>query len=193
MNFYQRANLSMGLAVLIAFEFAVISVLNPTQNSAFTFSTSALFWLFFQFIFQLKVTLDDHYHFSAEFHSLHPHLVNRIFWDFLFFSVTSLLFILAAVTTFNKEYSFIFFSLALIVSIFWIIYHLSMDTFQKRPIDKINNFHWLFINILLLLVLFLEKSQIFVFWQYQYYLALLAILIFDTWKSDTLYYMPKIT
>ncbi|MBY5991777.1 hypothetical protein [Ferrimonas balearica] len=122
MNFYQRANLSMGLAVFLGFELALSSVLNG--NAAILEGdqldrVNAMLWIAFQFLFRIKVTIDDHNVFS---HPSPKHDTVRLL-DFILFCTAAFLFVVAAIYAFEFAISGLFFLLGLLVATLWLWLH----------------------------------------------------------------------
>lgn len=135
MNFYQRANLSMGLAVLLGLELAISNWLTKTtftDDFKIVSLADEITWILFQFLFRIKVTVDDHNHFKKQGDGLSS--IRRM-WDFLFFSLSSLMFVLAAIFSFSFFVSGSFFIAALFLATVWVLIH--GDGWKK----------WTFLNI----------------------------------------------
>ena len=127
MNFYQRANLSMSLAILLGAEVAIVGFLQ--KNTLDTSKYTELICILFQFLFRLKITLDDHDHFNSFKELTRPRDANERknrspsdshrFCNFFFFSVAGIVFVLAAATSFKLSLSLTFFLIALGISTIW--------------------------------------------------------------------------
>ena len=121
MNFYQRANLTFGLAVLLGFEFVVTKSMEASGQLNHNFNWEVMLWMFFQFVFRLKVTIDDHHSFGIK-----QSCPTIRFKDYFLFCSGNLFFVLAAVTSANMNVSSHFFESGLIVTTLWIMHHSSL-------------------------------------------------------------------
>ncbi|KAF0676638.1 hypothetical protein [Profundibacterium mesophilum] len=133
MNFYQRTNLSMGLAVIFGLELAIADWMRGPGISGP--ALQAFFWIAFQFMFRIKLTLDDHWHFGAS----GPPLSDRqLFTDHILSSVSALFFALAAIFSFRFGPSLLFFCSGLATATIWIL---------VRAGTQARNLAWLRFNL----------------------------------------------
>ncbi|ACP24935.1 hypothetical protein NGR_c11500 [Sinorhizobium fredii NGR234] len=140
LNFYQRANLSMGLAVILGFELAISQWARNLDHITLATVWSradTLLWIGFQFFFRVKVTIDDHDYFAAGEKGL------RGLLDFLMFVVSSFLFVLSAVLSFLTQATAILFILGVLVLTVWVLFG------AKEPMKKT----WIFVNAAYIIVL----------------------------------------
>ncbi|QRY79525.1 hypothetical protein JVX91_28870 [Pseudomonas sp. PDNC002] len=177
MNFYQRANLSMGLAVILGLQLAITTWLNthPEVNLKSLIELwDETVWIAFQFIFRLKITIEDHQHFAAS-----GELKEKwIFVDFLCFSISSFLLVIAAVFSFRYSVSSAFFIAALAVATLWLFVHNTKRRWQ-----------WFGFNLVYVGLLGLAISGKMEIWAVN--LALFVVLVFDFLLSKTAQQMPS--
>ena len=121
MNFYQRTNLSIGLAVLFGFELAIArffqgkNLTSPDQIFAgISEYWPVMAWVTFQLLFRLKVTIDDHYFFSKE----NGEIANGSlrFWAFFLQVTSGIFYSIAAVLSFDMHISILLFLVSISLS-----------------------------------------------------------------------------
>ncbi|WP_077961306.1 hypothetical protein [Ensifer adhaerens] len=186
MNFYQRANLSMGLAVILGFE---LSISQWARNSAYItweqvwLNADTWLWIAFQFLFRIKVTIDDHAHFSNEVKGL------RGLTDFLLFVVSSFLFVVSAVLSFLPQATAVLFTLGVLVLTGWVLLG------AKQPKKKT----WVLVNIGYILALSpmttsgffgAVEQEALVTVSLVAHVFLLILLLIDYHESETHDHMP---
>lgn len=183
MNFYQRANLSMGLAVLLALELAISNQIQkpgaygpqPSPFLQLYAFKEAIAWISFQFLFRVKVTIDDHHRFKKEQNQGVGGIRNLI--NFLLFSTSTFLFAITAVFSFNFAISSWFFMGGLIVATIWAM----VDLTEKRKVVQ-----WIVLNIFYAITIAsITYQKIPAGYEFAPYTLLFVLLAADYWISDT--------
>ncbi|PKH88327.1 hypothetical protein [Colwellia sp. Bg11-28] len=185
MNFYQRANLTFGLAVIIGFEFTVTnsSLITP---SGLELDWQACIWIVFQFMFRAKITIDDHSFFADK--NIANFKDKRMLVDFLLFSGANLFFVLAAVTSLNPPVSYCAFLLALFFATIWAYFHSRKQTDEIYPV-----WQWIGINIVYAIFLLwrLYGDIDLILPSIALWMAMFIFLFLDFWVSKTSERMPN--
>jgi len=184
MNFYQRTNLSMSLAILFGLELAISNYIRISGESlTLQAAIYPLVWVCFQFIFRLKATIDDHDHFKAEGTFSSATNVRKLL-NFFFLSISGFLYVLSAIFSFDMAASGGFFLLAIIIATIWVI-------FEKKSIFVA----WFWINVVYVLLVAAILFDWFFFKNCQYvpYISLIIMVCVDVFVSKSHAKMPSLS
>ena len=117
MNFYQRANLSLSLAVVFGFQVAILGqVAAGGLDALWTNTKPILSWIIFQIVFKCKVIFDDHVFFESEGFEAS----NYKWLHFLSLVSVNTLHAVAASTIYITNASLVLFGIGLAISSIWV-------------------------------------------------------------------------